>query len=66
MKFHLNHHPKKFDFELKHGDKIIFVGSCFSENMAAYFRDLRFSILNNPYGILFNPLSINTCFFFYS
>ena len=50
--------PQKFPFEISHSDKIMLIGSCFSENIGRKLVDLKFDILNNPYGILFNPISI--------
>ena len=34
------------------------IGSCFTENIAEKFRKYKFSILENPNGILFNPVSV--------
>ncbi len=34
------------------------MGSCFTENMGAKLRQHKFNILENPNGILFNPISI--------
>lgn len=34
------------------------LGSCFTENMGAMLRNNRFKVLENPNGILFNPVSI--------
>ena len=50
--------PQKFPFEISHSDKIISIGSCFSENIGQKLADLKFDISINPYGILFNPISI--------
>lgn len=58
MPFHLNHHPKKFDFELTHRDGIFFSGSCFAEHLANKMQALHFTVHRNPGGILFNPESI--------
>lgn len=58
MHFHLNHHPKTFDFELRHRDGIFLSGSCFAEHLAKKLQDLHFTVYRNPGGILFNPESI--------
>ncbi len=34
------------------------MGSCFTENIGARFRQYRFRVLENPHGILFNPASL--------
>ena len=54
----MDHSPASFDLELSHRDKIFLTGSCFAENIASYLEDHRFPIQKNPYGILFNPRSI--------
>lgn len=35
------------------------VGSCFSDNMGHYFDTHRFDVCSNPFGVLFNPISID-------
>ena len=37
---------------------ILLMGSCFAENMGRRMADAKFRIDINPYGILYNPLSI--------
>ena len=50
------------NFELKrkidYGTKILAVGSCFAQNIAARLAKAKFSITECPTGILFNPASI--------
>lgn len=41
-----------------YGDRILTIGSCFTEHMAGRLAAHKFSVLNNPHGILFNPLSV--------
>ena len=38
--------------------KIVFWGSCFAENISARFTEHKFSVLANPFGTVYNPLSI--------
>ena len=45
-------------FEIIHQDKLMSIGSCFAHNMAQQFDNCKFNIVNNPFGILYNPLSI--------
>jgi len=42
--------------------KLMFVGSCFSNNIALKFQNLKFDTLVNPNGIIYNPQSIKLCF----
>ncbi|HXL58251.1 MAG TPA: GSCFA domain-containing protein [Chitinophagaceae bacterium] len=39
-------------------DNILLTGSCFTEHIGNYLMDVKFNVLQNPNGILFNPLSI--------
>ena len=41
-------------------DKIFFIGSCFSEEIGNRMKDLKFDVLQNPNGILYDPVSIST------
>ena len=38
---------------------VMFIGSCFTENIGTIMQDLKFQTLVNPHGILYNPFSIN-------
>lgn len=50
---------KKSSFELNHRDKIVLIGSCFTENIGNCLLNSKFSILQNPFGTLYNPISIS-------
>lgn len=41
--------------------KIMFIGSCFAENMAIKMQNAGFNVDINPFGIVYNPLSVVTC-----
>lgn len=43
---------------IKHTDKVLLIGSCFTENMSERLVSSKFKVLSNPHGILFNPLSV--------
>ena len=43
---------------LHHSDKVLLVGSCFSDNMGGKLEGAMIASLVNPMGTLFNPLSI--------
>ena len=58
MKFRTEVEPVSPGFRIKHENKIFTIGSCFAENIAEYFKFYRFSILDNPFGVLYNPVSI--------
>jgi len=43
---------------IRFGEKVMLTGSCFTGHMARQLRQHGFSVLENPNGILFNPLSV--------
>lgn len=58
MNFHAEFFPKAFPVKIKHSQKLLLIGSCFTEQIGAKLSNSKFSILENPNGILFNPVSI--------
>jgi len=46
--------PKKINYQ----DPVMLVGSCFTEHIGNSLADLKFQTLQNPNGILFDPLSV--------
>lgn len=50
------------DFQIEHSDRVFFAGSCFAENMARRMRRSKFNLSCNPFGVLYNPLSIADMF----
>lgn len=48
--------------KINHFQKIYFMGSCFSEDIAYKFNYYGFNILSNSHGIIYNPVAINKCF----
>lgn len=39
-------------------ERMLFVGSCFADNMGKRFQDAKFRATVNPYGVMYNPASI--------
>lgn len=58
MDFHLEFTPKGFATKIKHHEQLLLIGSCFTENIGTKLKNHKFSVLENPNGILFNPVSI--------
>jgi GSCFA family len=58
MNFHLEFTPKQFTTTIRHQHKLLLVGSCFTENIGTKLKQHKFAVLENPNGILFNPISI--------
>lgn len=42
-----------------YGDKLLFLGSCFADEIGNICKGLGFDALVNPFGVLFNPASIS-------
>lgn len=48
----------KPDFEIGPCEEMLFVGSCFADNIGKRFQEERFPSIVNPYGVMYNPASI--------
>lgn len=44
--------------QIDYSSKVLLLGSCFSENMGAKFEYFKFENIQNPFGIIFNPISL--------
>lgn len=58
MKFRTEIEIGKSIHKIEHKHKILTIGSCFADNIGEKFSSLKFQILQNPFGVLFNPQSI--------
>ena len=58
MDFRLEFTPKPFDVKINHQQNLLLIGSCFTEQIGLKLTNHKFSVLDNPNGILFNPVSI--------
>ncbi len=59
MDFMVNIEIKKLPKQITYHDKILLVGSCFTEHIGNSLEELKFSVLQNPNGILFDPYSVS-------
>jgi len=59
MQFRTNIPAPQYPFHIGYEDSIMLLGSCFSDNMGNYFGRHRFKVCSNPFGVLFNPVSID-------
>jgi hypothetical protein len=50
--------PQPSDLKLTHQSPLLFLGSCFTENIGAKLEELAFPVMINPTGIVYNPLSV--------
>lgn len=58
MQFRTQVPISKTNNPIDYNSKIISIGSCFAENMADKFDYFKFQNETNPFGIIFNPVSI--------
>ena len=58
MKFHYDFAIKKLQPPITHHHSMIMIGSCFTENMGNLLKASKFHVMDNPNGILFNPISV--------
>lgn len=48
----------KPDFQIEPMERMLFVGSCFADNIGRRFKEEMFRAVVNPYGVMYNPVSI--------
>src|SRR5437870_1606334 len=58
MKFHLEFPIQPFKEKINYRDKLLFIGSCFAENIEEILYAHKFNTIINPNGIIYNPASI--------
>ncbi|MFI5133209.1 MAG: GSCFA domain-containing protein [Chitinophagales bacterium] len=58
MDFMINIDLKKLQAPIGYRHKILLIGSCFTEHIGNTLEELKFSVLQNPNGILFDPVSV--------
>lgn len=49
---------KKLPVPITYRDRILLVGSCFTEHIGNALQELKFAVKQNPHGILFDPASV--------
>lgn len=45
--------------QINYDDKIFLIGSCFTDHIGRRLEELKFSVIQNPHGILFDPISVS-------
>jgi len=58
MKFRYELEVKKLAEPISHMHQLLLLGSCFTENIGEKLDRYKFTTLQNPNGILFNPISV--------
>ena len=46
------------DFRIDYQAGLFFMGSCFSDNVGNRVKNLKFKVCHNPFGVVYNPLSL--------
>lgn len=59
MKFRTEVKIGKQDKDIQHSHRIMTIGSCFANHLYSFLEKGGFHTVHNPFGILFNPLSIS-------
>ena len=49
---------KKSNINLNHSKGVVLLGSCFADNIGIFLKEAKFHVLSNPFGTLYNPMSI--------
>ena len=58
MDFRTKTKIEDFEHRLHHSDKILVMGSCFADHIGGRLKHMKFRTMVNPFGVLYNPLSI--------
>lgn len=58
MKFRTEVNIDKPAFSIRPLERMLFVGSCFADNIGRRFQEEKFRAVVNPYGVMYNPVSI--------
>lgn len=58
MEFRTKVSIEKPGFQIEPCEKMLFVGSCFADNIGKRFKEEKFRAVVNPYGVMYNPASI--------
>ena len=58
MEFRTKIELEKSSFKINPTDRLLFVGSCFAENIGRRFVENQFDAIVNPYGTMYNPASV--------
>jgi len=48
-------------FQINHPHHLFLLGSCFTEHIGQKLSERKFNLLSNPFGIVYNPLSMAQC-----
>ncbi len=58
LRYNLDIQPEPAAVKINFNDRLIFLGSCFSEHISSRLGALHFRVASQPVGIVFNPVSL--------
>ncbi|UBM60156.1 GSCFA domain-containing protein [Marinilongibacter aquaticus] len=58
MQFRTEIEPFAYPFKIEERNKILCIGSCFSDKIGNYLVENKMDCMANPYGLIFNPISV--------
>ena len=58
MQFHTEFSPEALSHRIGLNSRIVTLGSCFAEVMGQRLANHKLTVLNNPFGTIFNPISL--------
>jgi hypothetical protein len=61
MTFRTQLSSKPTPIQITHAQKLLLLGSCFTEHIGTQLQENKFDALTNPFGIVYNPLSMAQC-----
>ncbi|HDR68315.1 MAG TPA: GSCFA domain protein [Bacteroidaceae bacterium] len=59
MKFRTEVDIPGYPFRIDHRSPVLMMGSCFTDYMGSYLHKYLFDVCINPFGVIYNPLSIH-------
>ncbi len=59
MQFQVPIQIKQLEPPVNYRDKLLLLGSCFTEHIGDFLMDVKFNALQNPNGIIFDPISVS-------
>lgn len=59
MQFQIPIHIPKLEPAIHYEDNMLLMGSCFTEHIGKFLEEDKFNILQNPYGIVFDPETLS-------
>ncbi|MFT4203911.1 MAG: GSCFA domain-containing protein [Chitinophagaceae bacterium] len=59
MQFQIRLHIPQLEPSIRYEDNILLMGSCFTEHIGKFLEEDKFSVLQNPYGIVFDPETLS-------